>query len=72
MSHTPHPDETFMVSGHQVACNGGGGALGHPRVYLELGSEGKAVCGYCGRVFIHSDDEIGHYEDASARQDDHT
>ena len=23
----------------RVACDGGGGALGHPRVYLEMGDE---------------------------------
>ena len=32
-------------------CDGGGGALGHPRVYLTL-VEGKIECGYCGRMYV--------------------
>ena len=34
-----------------VACNGGGGPLGHPRVYLNLASEGKVECPYCSRLY---------------------
>ncbi|WP_420871276.1 zinc-finger domain-containing protein [Marinicauda algicola] len=33
-------------------CDGGGGALGHPRVYYELGDEGFVECGYCDRRFV--------------------
>jgi uncharacterized Zn-finger protein len=71
MSASSHPDETFAVDGHRVGCNGGGGPLGHPLVYLELGAEGKAVCGYCGRVFVESHDAHGTYEDPSPRHDEH-
>lgn len=35
----------------RVACDGGGGALGHPKVYLALGPDGKIDCPYCGRRF---------------------
>ncbi|MGE4529297.1 MAG: zinc-finger domain-containing protein [Rhodospirillaceae bacterium] len=35
---------------HAVSCDGGGGALGHPKVYLEF-NDGRAVCPYCGKVF---------------------
>ncbi|MFN2258643.1 MAG: zinc-finger domain-containing protein, partial [Parasphingopyxis sp.] len=30
----------------------GGAALGHPRVWLEIGEEGYVDCGYCDRRFV--------------------
>jgi uncharacterized Zn-finger protein len=36
---------------HQVACNGGGGALGHPKVYYTFDGQDAVTCGYCDRVF---------------------
>lgn len=33
-----------------ISCNGGGGALGHPKVYLAE-KDGKAKCSYCGKEF---------------------
>ena len=48
---TPEP-EVITVSSHRVACDGVGGALGHPRVWLELGEAGVAECGYCDRKFV--------------------
>lgn len=35
-----------------VSCDGGGGQLGHPTVYFQLGDNGQADCYYCGRRFI--------------------
>ena len=35
-----------------VACDGVGGALGHPRVWLEIDEHGFVDCGYCDRRFI--------------------
>jgi uncharacterized Zn-finger protein len=32
--------ETVVVGSHRIACDGVGGALGHPRVYLEMGGAG--------------------------------
>lgn len=46
--------ETIEVTGNTVACDGGGGALGHPLVYLTLGEDGEVVCGYCGRRFVRA------------------
>jgi uncharacterized Zn-finger protein len=46
------PVEKIVVQGHRVACDGGGGALGHPKVWYELGSDGEVECLYCGRVFV--------------------
>lgn len=36
----------------EVACDGGKGALGHPKVYLSLGKDGFVDCPYCGRRFV--------------------
>lgn len=44
--------ETIAVTSRRVACDGVGGALGHPRVWLELGEAGEAECGYCDRRFV--------------------
>ena len=44
--------ETIEVDDTRVACDGGGGALGHPRVYLEMGDEQFVECPYCDRRFV--------------------
>jgi uncharacterized Zn-finger protein len=44
--------ETFAVTTRRVACDGGGGALGHPRVFYEIGEEGFVECLYCDRRFV--------------------
>jgi uncharacterized Zn-finger protein len=49
---TVSPAEVIEVSDTRVACDGGGGALGHPRVYLEMGEEDFVVCGYCDRKYV--------------------
>ena len=49
-------DETVYVDGRRVACDGGGGALGHPRVFLEMGTRDEVVCPYCSRRFVLADD----------------
>src|ERR1700733_16272391 len=46
------PPEVVMVRTRRVACDGVGGALGHPRVYLEMGDEPFVECGYCDRRFV--------------------
>lgn len=40
------------VATKSVACDGGGGPLGHPLTYYEIGVEGFATCGYCGKKFV--------------------
>jgi uncharacterized Zn-finger protein len=44
--------EVVVVRSRRIACDGVGGALGHPRVYLELGEEPFVECGYCDRRFV--------------------
>ena len=41
-----------VVTTRLVACDGGGGPLGHPRTYYEVGPEGVAVCNYCDKRFV--------------------
>ncbi|RYG10971.1 MAG: zinc-finger domain-containing protein, partial [Caulobacteraceae bacterium] len=40
------------VTSRRVSCDGVGGALGHPRVFIELGHDGVAECSYCDRRFV--------------------
>ena len=48
---TVEPPETVEIEKRETACDGGGGALGHPRVFLTL-KGGRAECGYCDRLFV--------------------
>ena len=44
--------ELQVVSSSNVVCDGGGGALGHPKIYLDMGKEKKIVCPYCSKLFV--------------------
>lgn len=45
--------ETVTVETMEVSCDGGGGALGHPKVYLHLATDnGSVVCPYCSKTFV--------------------
>ena len=47
------PPQIFYTDSTRVACDGEeDGVAGHPRVWLQMGSEGSADCGYCDRRFI--------------------
>ncbi len=45
-------DTPIMVSSRTVACDGGGGPLGHPRVFLTLDDDDRIVCPYCSRTYV--------------------
>jgi len=47
------PFEIVEIDETVTACNGDGGALGHPRVYLNLAPTGRVECPYCSRVFVN-------------------
>ncbi|MEM7489816.1 MAG: zinc-finger domain-containing protein [Pseudomonadota bacterium] len=50
------PPETETVRTLRVACDGGGGALGHPRVWLSIDPKiGFVECGYCDKRFVLED-----------------
>lgn len=63
------PPEEIVVPAKRVSCDGGGGALGHPLVYLEMGEDDFVECGYCDRRFILSADARpeSEYFDPAAR-----
>ncbi|MDE2355458.1 MAG: zinc-finger domain-containing protein [Alphaproteobacteria bacterium] len=44
--------EVVVVHSRRIACDGVGGALGHPRVWLEMGEADEVECGYCDRRFV--------------------
>ncbi len=54
MPHASAPIETVRAASGTVSCDGGGGALGHPRVYLTLAAQGVVDCPYCSRRFVRS------------------
>ena len=47
--------ETEIVSTSRVACDGGEGALGHPRVWLSIGEAGFVECPYCDKRYVLKD-----------------
>lgn len=49
---TINDEEAFIVDSLVVGCDGGGGALGHPLVYLRIERDGEIVCPYCSRRFV--------------------
>ena len=44
-------EEKVYVESKTVACDGGG-ALGHPLVYLNMEGSNHIVCPYCSRDFV--------------------
>jgi uncharacterized Zn-finger protein len=60
------PPEIIPVTTRRVACDGVGGALGHPRVWLEMGEAGFVECGYCDRRFVLAPGASGAEDEALA------
>ena len=54
------PSEIIKVDDRVVACDGGGGALGHPRVWLRIVAQ-DVVCPYCSRQYVLNEG-AGHHE----------
>ncbi len=44
--------EVITVTQRRVKCDGGGGALGHPVVFYDMGEESFVECLYCDRRFV--------------------
>ena len=65
---TEHPDpagmpppEVKVATEWLVFCDGGEGALGHPRVFYSIPHEpGWIDCGYCDARFVHKSKLTGH------------
>ena len=48
----PSSSNVIVTNQSRVACNGVGGSLGHPQVWLTLGTDGKVTCPYCSCTFV--------------------
>jgi uncharacterized Zn-finger protein len=59
------PPEVIVVHSHRVSCDGVGGALGHPRVYMEMGEEHFVECGYCDRRFVLAGEGVPENEETA-------
>ncbi|MGJ8564512.1 MAG: zinc-finger domain-containing protein [Alphaproteobacteria bacterium] len=46
------PEDAIIVSTTRVACDGGGGALGHPKTWLDMGQGTQVECKYCDQLFV--------------------
>jgi uncharacterized Zn-finger protein len=45
--------EVVKTKKKEIACDGGKGSLGHPRVFLTFKKEAnEVVCPYCSRKYI--------------------
>jgi uncharacterized Zn-finger protein len=53
------PTEIIQTNKHDVACDGGDGPLGHPRVFLTIGVENEVMCPYCSRLYQYRASSIG-------------
>jgi uncharacterized Zn-finger protein len=45
------PPEILHTDSPVVACDGGDGALGHPRVFLRIANK-QVECPYCSRLYV--------------------
>ena len=60
MSQPTDAPEVEVVDQRRISCDGGGGALGHPRVWLTIGDDGFVECGYCDKRFELAEGAGGH------------
>ena len=50
IANDPNADVVIVTSKY-VKCDGGGGPLGHPVSWMDMGDDDHVVCKYCDRVF---------------------
>lgn len=54
------PEEVILVEERRVRCDGGGGALGHPAIYMRI-EDRQVTCPYCSRTYRLKDGAgVGH------------
>ena len=52
---SPKPFEVVKTNTLEVHCEGAGGVLGHPRVFLHIDRDaGNVTCPYCSRQFVYT------------------
>ena len=44
-------NDEIIVDGDVASCDGGGGELGHPLVYLSLENVTTRQCPYCSKIY---------------------
>lgn len=44
-------DKVEIVTSRRVSCTGGGGALGHPKVFMDMAGDNSVRCKYCDRIY---------------------
>ncbi|GAA5885504.1 hypothetical protein JCM16303_002231 [Sporobolomyces ruberrimus] len=49
-----------LIEARVAACDGGGGPLGHPRVFINLDKKGPHMCTYCGIRYEQEHAHHGH------------
>ena len=59
--------ENIEVAVKRIACDGGGGTLGHPKIYLEMGAASEVVCPYCSRRFVFKEGAVVDAKDFRSR-----
>lgn len=47
-----HKQPVRWTKSRVVSCDGGGGPLGHPKVFINTDKAEIATCGYCGLPFV--------------------
>ncbi|WP_370336114.1 zinc-finger domain-containing protein [Parvularcula marina] len=62
----PEALEVVFVDQARVACEGPGGASGHPRTFYTVGDEGYAECKYCDRLFVYDPARAGEQVEGEA------
>ncbi|MFZ4121113.1 MAG: zinc-finger domain-containing protein [Caulobacterales bacterium] len=45
--------EVIITHSKRVMCDGGGGPLGHPKVFYDMGEADTVECMYCDRRFTY-------------------
>ena len=45
------PSQITIVTSKRISCDGPGGALGHPRIFIDMGQNNTARCKYCDQIF---------------------
>lgn len=69
VDYSPKPEE-IKVATTRVSCDGGG-ALGHPLVYFDVGDDGTVECGYCDRRFVFAKKGSGYHDPAPRPEGGH-
>ena len=53
---TTEAPEIQIVDTRRIACDGGEGALGHPRIWLQIPRDiGWVECPYCDKRFLYQE-----------------